>query len=152
MDAENLVCMPVLADTIVNKECSRVLEMAEDLTTAYDFDLLVFYVLSQETFQVGRDFLLITPEYDEYSTSPAEEYAADLGAQKVADTIDARSTVRPLGLIESPTDEITSVGQIKDPDYVVRLKRTPTGKALCGSVTQSVLLSADRPVITVMSE
>jgi nucleotide-binding universal stress UspA family protein len=47
-----------------------------------------------------------------------------------------------------PTDAILRVADERDSDvvYIGGRKRTPTGKALFGSVAQSVILNADRPV------
>ncbi|MDS0293401.1 universal stress protein [Halogeometricum luteum] len=48
-----------------------------------------------------------------------------------------------------PADAIVSVADDVDADLVVvgGRKRSPAGKALFGSVTQSVILGADRPVM-----
>ncbi|WP_323172228.1 universal stress protein [Natrialba sp. PRR66] len=51
-----------------------------------------------------------------------------------------------------PAETILEVASEIDADSIVLCgrERSPTGKVLFGSVTQSVLLSADRPVITQM--
>ncbi|WP_338741959.1 universal stress protein [Haloplanus salilacus] len=48
-----------------------------------------------------------------------------------------------------PADQILDVAESEGADLVVVAgrKRSPTGKALFGSVTQSVILNADRPVM-----
>ncbi len=48
-----------------------------------------------------------------------------------------------------PADRIIGVAQDRDADMiaVAGRRRSPTGKALFGSVTQSVVLEADRPVV-----
>jgi len=53
-----------------------------------------------------------------------------------------------------PAKQIVSVAEEIDADMIVMSgrKRSPTGKVLFGSVTQSVLLSAGRPVTVVMHE
>lgn len=53
-----------------------------------------------------------------------------------------------------PTEVIIEVADELDADAIALSgrKRSPTGKALFGSVTQSVLLSANRPVLVVTTE
>ena len=53
-----------------------------------------------------------------------------------------------------PADEIVAAANGIDADCIALSgrKRSPAGKALFGSVTQSVLLSTDRPVLSVLSE
>ncbi|WP_226010949.1 universal stress protein [Halomicrobium salinisoli] len=53
-----------------------------------------------------------------------------------------------------PAEEISAVAEEIDADNVVMggQRRSPAGKALFGSVTQSVLLDADRPVTVILDE
>ena len=53
-----------------------------------------------------------------------------------------------------PADEILVVAQEIEADCIAMggRKRSPTGKIIFGSVTQSVLLSSDRPVLLTMSD
>jgi nucleotide-binding universal stress UspA family protein len=48
-----------------------------------------------------------------------------------------------------PADQLLEVAQDEDANLIVVAgrKRSPTGKALFGSVTQSVILNAERPVM-----
>lgn len=53
-----------------------------------------------------------------------------------------------------PSEVILEVAEEIDSDSIAvsGRKRSPAGKAIFGSVTQSLLLSADRPVIVAMSD
>ncbi len=53
-----------------------------------------------------------------------------------------------------PSEVILKVAEEIDADSIAvsGRKRSPAGKAIFGSVTQSLLLSADRPVIVAMSD
>lgn len=63
----------------------------------------------------------------------------------------AASVLREHG---DPVDEILAVAEERDVDAILMAgrKRTPIGKALFGSVTQRILLSADRPVTVLMEQ
>ena len=58
------------------------------------------------------------------------------------------------GRVGEPVEEILAEADRRGAQYLVigGRKRSPTGKALFGSKTQSILLTADLPVVTVMSE
>ncbi len=87
-----------------------------------------------------------TDFYDEdefpASVSVAEERLAEAGVT----TTRRREHGDPAELIVAVADEIDA-----DAVVIANEKRSPAGKALFGSVTQSVLLDADRPV-TVVSQ
>ncbi|AGB38681.1 universal stress protein [Natronococcus occultus] len=74
------------------------------------------------------------------ATTAAENAAADLDREYDA-----------LGRHGKPTVEILEHASDVDAEYIVigGRQRSPVGKALFGSVTQSVLLEADRPVVVV---
>jgi nucleotide-binding universal stress UspA family protein len=53
-----------------------------------------------------------------------------------------------------PSDEILAAAEETGADIIVMSgrKRSPTGKIIFGSISQSVLLNADRPVMTALAE
>ena len=59
-----------------------------------------------------------------------------------------------VGLVGKPSQRVLEYADDVDADYVVvgGRKRSSVGKVLFGSVTQSILLNAECPVITVMEE
>jgi nucleotide-binding universal stress UspA family protein len=80
------------------------------------------------------------------SAQKATNIARDIGQ----DVVDIEE-FEPVGLEGNPAEEILEHSTAEDAEYVVvsARKRSPVGQAVFGSVTQSVLLNADRPVVAV---
>lgn len=147
--------MTILAAIDIKDDVESLLTTAHDLANAYDDRLAVLYVLPENTYERRRQDLTRRDEDAEYPISYAEEEAAS-DAEEVVETVLGPSdegSVEAVGRVGEPTREVLEVAEELGARYVVigGRKRTPTGKALFGSTTQSILLDADRPVVTVMS-
>ncbi|MFC6823729.1 universal stress protein [Halopelagius fulvigenes] len=142
--------MAILAAVDGDEEPDRAVTVGEDLAAAYDDELVVVHVLSQEEFE-RRD-----------EVRRGERYTVEDGqhdAEATARTVVKASTDRPgpvvtRGRVGDVVEELLSEAERVDAKYLVvgGRKRTPVGKALFGSTTQSVLLSSDVPVVAVMDE
>lgn len=110
-----------------------------ELADAFDDELHVVHVQDREeveetAFEGGEESVV----------QKAEHLASDIAA-------DATGEYIPVGRIGRPAGEIAEYVESVDARYLVvgGRKRSPIGKALFGSVTQSVLLNVDAPVVTV---
>lgn len=129
---------------------SAVVSVGKDLVEAYDDELVAFHVMTDQEFQTRTNS---SPDY--YKDKAVDDAAAK--AQNIledalnGENIHRRDNILVEGAVGDPATEILEKATQLDARYVVigGRKRTPVGKALFGSVTQSVLLNADRPVTTV---
>lgn len=124
-----------------------VLTEASSLSKAYDEPVHVVYVLKSD------EFVNMEKKEIENKGQPAEREVIDEFVTNVASEISANLEVpaKPVGLVGNVSENILRYSNEKDARYIVISirKRSPTGKAIFGSVSQSILLNADRPVVTV---
>ena len=148
--------MTVLAAVGESGISSRVLEVGHDLAAAYDDQLVVLHVIPEEDAQAHFARLREIPEFEDVSIEFEEERAREVAGKIIDNSSQSVDLDRVIarGAIGEPTDSILTLGEELDASYVVigGRQRSPAGKVLFGSVTQSVLLNADRPVVTVMEE
>jgi nucleotide-binding universal stress UspA family protein len=170
--------MSVLAATDGSTVPDRAVDVAADLAAGYGEELIVVHVVPEDVFERQQKStvestsdlaLTFAPEItyrelgDQTSTAggssdyslehaihDAEQVAEDI-TRKSVDSVDS---VSYRGRVGDVTEEILATAAESDPRYLVvgGRKRTPVGKAIFGSVTQSILLESDRPVVTAMAE
>lgn len=87
-------------------------------------------------------------ERDE-AVAAATEIAADAAAR-----VDDAGEFEAVGLVGDPAEQLLDYSAAHDAEYIVvsGRKRSPLNRALFGSVTQALLLNADRPVVAVPHE
>ncbi|MFW5938484.1 MAG: universal stress protein, partial [Halanaeroarchaeum sp.] len=85
-------------------------------------------------------------------TNDILEIAEDI-AQEVIDESSVDDAT-PVGLLGDPAEEVANYAADNDARYLVIAgrKRSPVGKALFGSVVQSVMLDSDVPVVSLRTE
>ncbi|WP_226042156.1 universal stress protein [Natrinema sp. DC36] len=148
--------MSILAAVDATNEHDTVVETGHDLASAYETTLSVLHVVSQKAFESRKETVERVSDVRGYSKSQRAEAAANVANEVVVGTLEDvdLETVSTLGRVGEPVPSILDVATDIDAEYIVigGRKRSPTGKALFGSTTQSVLLEADRPVVTVISD
>ena len=137
--------MVILAAVDGDDRPDRVVTVGDDLASTFGEPLIVLHVMPEGEFNRRR-------EQREYFLDQAADDAAKTARWAVSGTLDDDSNVEVEGRVGEPVEEIIEVAERNDARYIVLggRKRTPVGKAVFGSVTQSVMLQADRPVVTVI--
>lgn len=133
----------------------QIIPIANDLASAYDDNLFIIHVITTENYEAHRDSLQDSPEFNDFSldqeADSAAEYARRVAKQMIEETgVDIEPRGRVGDIADETLPEATSIA----PQYLVigGKRRTPTGKALFGSSAQKILLNADCPVVTVMTD
>ena len=141
--------MVIVAAVDRSKEASQVVAEAAALSKAFDEPLHIVHVISRSEFtELGRKGSRDgrTADLDEI-----RETAADFAAA-AAEDIDV--PYETIGRIGKAAEEINKYADKQDARYVVTggRKRSPTGKALFGSVSQRILLNSPRPVVSIIQD
>lgn len=125
-----------------------VVEEADRLADAFGDDLHVVHVLGRSEF-VELERTSVDETGQPIPMDEIRDVARDIAAETAEGvTPDAE----PVGLVGGAADEIVRYADEQGARYVVigGRNRSPVGKAVFGSVTQDVLLEADRPVLAVI--
>ncbi|MFB6157394.1 MAG: universal stress protein [Haloferacaceae archaeon] len=141
--------MTIVAAVDGDTEQDRVASVAADLASAYDDDLVVVHVLTEKRFQERRE---ADPDYTAEEGTEDAENVAETVTEATLDGVDVDVTYR--GRIGNVVDHVIEETERYDARYLVVGGRTrsPVGKAVFGSATQSLLLESDRPVVSVKGE
>lgn len=140
--------MCIVAAVDESEHANRVAAEAATLAEAFDEDLHLVNVLTRSRF--------VEIEHTSYEkrgeTVPVDDVrrSAQKTAERVGSTLSTPATC--VGLVGDVVSETLDYATENDARYIVvgGRKRSPVGKAIFDSVTQGILLGADRPVLTVM--
>ncbi len=138
--------MVVVAAVDRSDRASDVVSEAEILAAEFDESVHVVHALTRAEFvTLGTT----NAQADEpLNLDQIRDKAATMAAEAVPETVDRYETV---GLVGNPAEEIIDYADEVTARYIVvhPRRKSPAGKALFGSVAQSVLLDANCPVVTV---
>lgn len=141
--------MTIIA-AVGDEEADRgVITTGLDLAEGFGEELVVVSVMTRDVFEERRESRPV-----EYTLDDARD-DVEIRLRELLDAVGAdESAVTVHGRIGNITDEVLEEADKRDARYLVigGRDRTPVGKAVFGSTTQSFLLSANQPVVTVMDK
>lgn len=141
--------MPLVAAIDQTKKAQFVLEEAHQLANDLGEEVHVLHVLKRN--ELVEILEADVDEIDVTENTAVKEYGNELVESAYSDAADVFKTAVRVG---EPTAEIIRYADGVDARYILigGQKRSPTGKALFGSVGQSVLLQSPRPVLNVPTD
>lgn len=154
-------------------EKDRVVEVGYDLATAYKDNLVVLHVMATDQYEElrGKDeirspvtvtdaedssgFTYMNPGQSRpnYTIEDGMADAKDVARKCISRTLSdgQQTTVRAEGQVGDAATEIVEEADRIDARYIVvgGRRRSPVGKAMFGSISQSVILNSERPVVAI---
>ncbi|ADJ13860.1 universal stress protein [Halalkalicoccus jeotgali] len=137
-----MVIVAAISDSDQSREIAA---RADELARAFDDRLHLVHVTEETEYTRIVEKQSGTRETD---TGSVEDNAAGRAAEGLDEVVSADYEV--VGRVGNPGKKVVEYAAEVDARYIVigGRSRSPVGKALFGSVTQSILLNADRPVVT----
>ena len=144
-----------LAVVDADESTKALVQEAGELAAAVGAELVLLHVTSQDEYEEMRKTMESIPNSPVgYSARKArdgaEDFAADIG-REVLEGIGV--SYEAVGAVGDEQRQILETAEEYDCDhlFIAGEKRSPTGKALFGDLTQSIILNFDGPV-TVVTE
>ncbi|GAA0669159.1 universal stress protein [Natronoarchaeum mannanilyticum] len=137
--------MVIVAAISGSEQSMEVVAQANELARAFEDELHLVHVIEETEYTRLVEKQSNARETDSGSV---EENAAAAATDGVDEIVDADYEI--VGRVGNPSKKVLEYADEVDARYVVvgGRSRSPTGKALFGSVTQSILLNTERPVVT----
>jgi len=142
--------MTIVAAVDRSSHASRVVEEAVTLANAFDDSVHVVHVLSRSKF-VEMEGENVSETGEAIDLDRVREIAASVAEEAIEN---ANAGADAVGLVGDASDEIVRYADENDTRYLIvgGRKRSPVGKAIFGSVTQSILLNSRQPVVAIRIE
>lgn len=148
--------MTILAAVGEKHATKAIVETGYDLATTYGEELQVLHVIPQEDAESHFESLRRIPDFRNAGFDLEHDRAREVAQRMVDLALEDYDpeVITPVGRVGDPAEEILAQAEAADARFLVigGRKRTPAGKALFGSTTQTVILDSDRPVVTRMAE
>lgn len=142
--------MTIIACVDRSEQAPEVVSEAARLGEAFGEPVHVVHVLTRDEFVD-----LQRTSVDDTGRAIPTDRVRDVAARIAAEHVEAAGvTAEAVGLVGSPSDEVVNYADNHDTRYLVigGRKHSPVGKALFGSVAQSILLNAHQPVVALARE
>lgn len=142
--------MTIIACVDRSEQAPDVVSEAAKLGEALDEPVHAVHVLTREEF-VGLERTSVEDTGRALPLDRIREVAAGIAEERVEA---AGVAAEPVGLVGDPSEEVVEYADEHDASYIVvgGRKHSPVGKALFGSVAQSILLEAHHPVVALARE
>jgi len=139
--------MVVVAAVDRSKRAQYTVEEAVEIADAFDENVHVVHVLSRSEF-IELEQTEVKKRGRAIGIDQIREHASEL-AKRAANNVRIDVPVEYKGIVGDAAEEILRYADDQDARYIVvgPKKKSPTGKALFGSVSQQILLNSNCPVI-----